>query len=101
MQTSHIRDKSYYQIHYYLFATVRANYSTKWFQSVAITVQTTLINNELMWFRSAGIMVQTTLINDKHMQASTLTQTVTGPVGPLKPRIYWSCKIFTGPKKIL
>ena len=26
-----------------------------------------------------------------------LTQTVTGPVGPVTPRIYWSCKNFTGP----
>ena len=30
-------------------------------------------------------------------QASTLTQNVTGPVGPVKPRINWSCKILTGP----
>ena len=30
-------------------------------------------------------------------QASTLTQTVTGPVGPVTPRICWSSKIFTGP----
>ena len=29
-------------------------------------------------------------------QASTHTQNVTGPVGPVKPRIYLSCKIFTG-----
>ena len=33
----------------------------------------------------------------KVLQASMLTQTVTGPVGPVTPRIYWSCKIFTGP----
>ena len=30
-------------------------------------------------------------------QASKLTQTVTGPVGPVTPRIYWSCEIVTGP----
>ena len=30
-------------------------------------------------------------------QASTLTQNGTGPVGPVSPRIYWSCKNFTGP----
>ena len=30
-------------------------------------------------------------------QASTLTQNDTGPVGPITPSIYWSCKIFTGP----
>ena len=30
-------------------------------------------------------------------QASTLTQNGTGPVGPVTPRIYWSCKFFTGP----
>ena len=30
-------------------------------------------------------------------QASTLTQNDTGPVGPLTPSIYWSCKMFTGP----
>ena len=30
-------------------------------------------------------------------QASTLTQNDTGPVGPVTPSIYWSCKIFTGP----
>ena len=31
------------------------------------------------------------------LQASTLTQNDTGPVGPVTPSIYWSCKIFTGP----
>ena len=31
-----------------------------------------------------------------HSQASTLTQHVTGHVGPVTPSIYWSCKIFTG-----
>ena len=30
-------------------------------------------------------------------QASTLTQNDTGPVGPVTPSIYWSCKKFTGP----
>ena len=30
-------------------------------------------------------------------QASTLTKKVTGPVGPVTPRIYWSCKKITGP----
>ena len=30
-------------------------------------------------------------------QASTLTLKVTGPIGPVAPRIYWSCKILTGP----
>ena len=29
-------------------------------------------------------------------QTSTLTQTDTGPVGPVTPSIYWSCKMFTG-----
>ena len=33
-------------------------------------------------------------------QASTLTQNDTGPVGPVTPRIYWSCKIFTGPTNL-
>ena len=33
----------------------------------------------------------------KPMQASTLTKKVTGPVGPVTPRIYWSCKKITGP----
>ena len=28
-------------------------------------------------------------------QASTLTQNDTGPVGPVTPSIYWSCKMFT------
>ena len=32
-----------------------------------------------------------------NLQASTLTQNDTGPVGPVTPSIYWSCKIFTGP----
>ena len=32
-------------------------------------------------------------------QASTLTLTGTGRVGPVTPRIYWSCKNFTGPTK--
>ena len=31
------------------------------------------------------------------MQASTLTQNHTGPVGPVTPSICWSCKLFTGP----
>ena len=31
------------------------------------------------------------------MQASTLTQNGTGPVGPVKPKIYWSCKNVAGP----
>ena len=31
------------------------------------------------------------------LQASTLTQNETGPVGPVTPSIYWSCKMFTGP----
>ena len=30
-------------------------------------------------------------------QASTLTQNGTGPVEPVTPRIYWSCKDFSGP----
>ena len=30
-------------------------------------------------------------------QASTLTQNGTGLVGPVTPRIYWSCNFFTGP----
>ena len=30
-------------------------------------------------------------------QASTLTKKVTGPVGPVTPRIFWSCKKYTGP----
>ena len=34
------------------------------------------------------------------LQASTVTQTVTGPVGPVTPRIYWSCKNFAGPTNI-
>ena len=29
-----------------------------------------------------------------------LTQSVTGPVGPVTPSIYWSCKISTGPTNI-
>ena len=33
-------------------------------------------------------------------QASTLTQNGAGPVGPVTPRIYWSCKIFTGPTNL-
>ena len=33
----------------------------------------------------------------KYVQASTLTQDDTGPVGPVTPSIYWSCKRFTGP----
>ena len=36
-------------------------------------------------------------IASKSEQASTLTQNGTGPVGPVTLRIYWSCKIFTGP----
>ena len=32
-----------------------------------------------------------------YSQASTLTQNDTGPVGPVTPSIYWSCKKFTGP----
>ena len=32
-------------------------------------------------------------------QTSTLTQNVTGLVGPVTPRVYWSCKFFTGPIK--
>ena len=36
-------------------------------------------------------------LEPKHWQASTLTQNDTGPVGPVTPSIYWSCKIFTGP----
>ena len=31
------------------------------------------------------------------VQASTLTQNVTGPIRPVTPSIYWSCKIFTDP----
>ena len=31
------------------------------------------------------------------VQASTLTQNDTGPVGPVTPNIYWSCEMFTGP----
>ena len=31
-------------------------------------------------------------------QASTLTKIDTGPVGPVTPSIYWSCKMFTGPR---
>ena len=31
------------------------------------------------------------------IQPSTLTQNLTGPVGPVAPSIYWSCKGFTGP----
>ena len=31
------------------------------------------------------------------IQASTLTQNDTGPVGPVTPSICWSCNIFTGP----
>ena len=34
-------------------------------------------------------------------QASTLTQDDTGPVGPVTPSIYWSCKMFTGPTFLL
>ena len=48
----------------------------------------------------AKIIIQNEIKEMVMIQASTLTQTVTGPVGPLKPRIYWSYKIFTGPKKI-
>ena len=35
-----------------------------------------------------------------HIHASMLTQSVTGPVGPVTPSIYWSCKISTGPTNI-
>ena len=31
------------------------------------------------------------------LQASTLTQNGTGPIGPVAPRIYWSYKKCTGP----
>ena len=34
---------------------------------------------------------------EKQIQASTLTQNDTGPVGPVTPSICWSCKLFTGP----
>ena len=34
---------------------------------------------------------------DLPVQASTLTQNDTAPVGPVTPSIYWSCKMFTGP----
>ena len=30
------------------------------------------------------------------IQASALTQSVTGLLGPITPSIYWSCKLFTG-----
>ena len=42
--------------------------------------------------RTAGLEV-----NTSPKQASTLTQNDTGPVGPVTPSIYWSCKMFTGP----
>ena len=32
--------------------------------------------------------------NDSYIM---LTQNDTGPVGPVTPSIYWSCRIFTGP----
>ena len=34
---------------------------------------------------------------DVYGQASMLTQSVTGPVGSVAPRIYWSRNLFTGP----
>ena len=37
------------------------------------------------------------MINESIQQASTLTQNVTGPVGPVTPTIYWSCNFFIGP----
>ena len=40
-----------------------------------------------------------TILSKKSFQASTRTQTVTGPEGPVTPRVYWSCKMFTGPTK--
>ena len=36
-------------------------------------------------------------VNKNRLQASKLTQNDTGPVGPVTPSIYWSCKFFTGP----
>ena len=43
------------------------------------------------------VIIKRALDADDNCQASTLTQTVTGPVGPVTPRIYWSSKDFTGP----
>ena len=37
------------------------------------------------------------IIHSTFRQASTLTQTDAGPVGPVTSRIYWSFKICTGP----
>ena len=37
----------------------------------------------------------------KTLPASTLTQNVTGPLGPVISKIYWSCKHFTGPTNCL
>ena len=47
----------------------------------------------------AQLLKRTTQEVHEHMcmQASTLTQNDTCPVGPVTPSIYWSCKIFTGP----
>ena len=36
--------------------------------------------------------------NHLTVQSSTLTHKVTCPVGTVRPRIYWSCKIFTCPR---
>ena len=53
-----------------------------------------------MAFESMNQVVIKDLIKSsilKVKQASTLTQNVPGPVGPVTPRTYWSCKILTGP----
>ena len=53
----------------------------------------------------APVTMENTDITSQHSQqeifvvphASTLTQNATSPVGPVTPRIYWSCKFLTGP----
>ena len=43
------------------------------------------------------VLLHHTLVSQLRRQASTLTHNDTGPVGPVTPSIYWSCKNFTGP----
>ena len=49
------------------------------------------------WVNEAQEAVSSDNVMVQVNQASTLTQNDTGPVGPVTPSIYWSCKMFTGP----
>ena len=62
----------------------------------ACSAQTGCCCPELQSKQNTQINIQDFYSYSLVIQASTLTQNGTGPVGPVTPRIYWSCKSLTG-----